>query len=264
MNITPCNNRPLVTPCTLKNFNYQVDPYIGCSHLCQYCYVLEHAETDWSKEILFHEDIADRLESALSVIPPQTIYMGWHTDPYQPCEAEYKQTRRTLQCLLEYGFSASILTKSDLVLRDTDLLKSMRGPAVSVSVAFNDEDVRRLFEAKTKATAARISALHQLKAAGIKTSALICPVIPYITDVKPLIDLLAESADKIWVYGLSILNRSNRSWQNVERITGTHFPVLKRRIENIVFSKKHSYWENLRNELLKIQNEQNLRLRIHV
>ncbi|MGD2016275.1 MAG: hypothetical protein PVG84_21200 [Desulfobacterales bacterium] len=63
------------------------------------------------------------MESELAGIAPQTIYMGWQTDPYQPCEAEYRQTRQVLELLLEKGFSASILTKSDLILRYMDLLQ---------------------------------------------------------------------------------------------------------------------------------------------
>ncbi|MCP4577402.1 MAG: radical SAM protein, partial [Deltaproteobacteria bacterium] len=117
MNIKPCDNRPALNPCTLKDRNYQVDPYIGCEHYCYYCYALNQAETDWSKEVLIHKDITSQLESELAGIPPQLIYMGWETDPYQPCEAECRQTRQVLELLLEKGFSASILTKSDLVLR---------------------------------------------------------------------------------------------------------------------------------------------------
>ena len=107
MIVTPCANRPVLQPCTLPDLNYQVDPYIGCGHCCHYCYVLPRTETDWKREILTHEDIDGRLASALSGIAPQTIYLGWHTDPYQPCEAEQRQTRRVLQLLLEKGFSAA-------------------------------------------------------------------------------------------------------------------------------------------------------------
>lgn len=83
---------------------------------------------------------------------------------------------QVLELLLEQGFSASILTKSDLVLRDLDLLLPMEDSAVSFSVAFNGDDVRQLFEANTKTTEARISALKKLRAAGIRTTALICPL----------------------------------------------------------------------------------------
>ena len=160
MDIKPCDNRPILNPCTLPDRNYQIDPYIGCQHYCYYCYVLNQAETDWTKEILIHRDITARLKSELSKIEPQKIYMGWHTDPYQPCEAEYRQTRQVLELLLQKGFSVSILTKSDLVLRDMDLLQKMNDANVSVSVSLIDEDVRSLFEANTKPTKTRILALQ--------------------------------------------------------------------------------------------------------
>ena len=99
---------------------------------------------------------------------------------------------------------------------------------------------------------------------GIRTSALICPVIPYITDVRLLIDLQAEPADKIWIYGLSILDQSNQSWQNVKRILDNNFPDLKKQIATVVFSKDHSYWKILRKGLVQMQSDRNLNLSIHV
>ncbi|MCD4720178.1 MAG: hypothetical protein K8S13_10020 [Desulfobacula sp.] len=117
--------------------------------------------------------------------------MGYHTDPYQPCEAEYLQTRKVLELFLKNGFSASILTKSDLVIRDIEILTKMNNAAISVSVAFNDNQTRRLFEANTIDTEKRIEALRKLKEIGVRTGALVCPVIPYITDAIELIDMLA-------------------------------------------------------------------------
>lgn len=264
MKTRPCNDRHVLNPCTLKDLNHQVDPYVGCEHHCYYCYVLEQAETDWREEILVHEDLTNRLKRELSAIAPQAIYMGWQTDPYQPCEREHRQTRQVLEVLLEKGFSARILTKSDLVLRDMDILQKMKEPRVSVSVAFNDNEIRQLFEANTLDTEARISALEKLKKAGIGTSALICPVIPHITTVIPLIEMLEPHADRIWIYGLSIANRSDRSWQNVQGIVEKHFPAVKQEVETIVFSRDHSYWANLRQELKGIQKNRRLNLSIHL
>jgi DNA repair photolyase len=107
------------------------------------------------------------LEAAISGIQPQSIYMGWHTDPYQPCEKEYCQTRQVLELLQPKGFSASILTKSDLILRDMDVLRNMDQASVSVSVAFKDNAVRQLFEADTMDTEPRIDALRKFKAEGV-------------------------------------------------------------------------------------------------
>ncbi len=264
MKIKPCINRSVLNPCTLEGSNYQVDPYIGCEHYCYYCYALNQAETDWRKEVLIHEDITSQLESELAGIEPQTIYMGWQTDPYQPCEADYRQTRQVLELLLEKGFSASILTKSDLVSRDTDLLQKMNAASLSVSVAFNDNRTRRLFEANTVDTEKRIEALHQLKAAGVRTGALLCPVIPYITDAIQLINMLAPCTDVIWIYGLSIINRSDQNWLNMHKLLNREFPNLLERIEPAIFSKEHTYWAELRDELVTLKNDQQLNLNIRL
>jgi len=264
MKISTCSNRPVLAKCTLKNRDYRVDPYVGCEHYCYYCYALNQSETDWTKEILIYKDITGSLSEELEKISPQTIYMGWQTDPYQPCEAEYRQTRQVLELLLEKGFSASILTKSDLVIRDMDILQEMGSASVSVSVTFNDNRIRQQFEANTINTEDRIGALVKLREAGIKTSALICPVIPYITDVTPLIDMLAPYTDVIWIYGLSIQERSDRNWQNVQSILNRYFPNLKEQIEPVIFSKDHHYWIQLRQDLLEIQNDRQLNLNIHL
>jgi DNA repair photolyase len=241
-----------------------VDPYIGCEHYCYYCYALNQAETDWSKEVLIHKDITSQLESELAGIPLQTIYMGWQTDPYQPCEAEYRQTRQVIELLLEKGFSASILTKSDLILRDTDLLQKMNEASVSFSVAFNDNRTRRLFEANTVDNEKRIEALRQLKEAGVRTGALLCPVIPYITDAIQLIDMLAPCTDVIWIYGLSINDRSDQNWLNMQKILSREFPDFLEQIEQAIFSKEHIYWAQLRDDLVTLKNDRQLNLNIRL
>ncbi len=264
MKVSVRTNRPILSPCGLKDIEYQVDTYVGCEHYCYYCYALAQAETDWSNEILIHNDIVDQLSEEIEKIPSQTIYMGYHTDPYQPCEAEYQQTRKVLELFLHKGFSASILTKSDLVVRDIDILKEMKDAAVAVSVAFNDNQTRRLFEANTIDTEKRIEALHQLKDAGIRTGTLLCPVIPYITDAIQLIDMLEPYADVIWIYGLSINDRSGQNWLNIQKILNSQSKDLPAQVEPAIFSKEHIYWAQLRDDLVTLKNDRQLNLNIHL
>ncbi len=264
MKVSVCSYRPILSPCGLKDIEYQADTYVGCEHYCYYCYVLAQAETDWSKEILIYKDIVDQLSDELDKILPQTIYIGYHTDPYQPCESEYHQTRKVLELFLKKGFSASILTKSDLVVRDIEILKEMNDAAVSVSVAFNDNQTRRQFEANAIDTEKRIEALHQLKEAGVKTGALLCPVIPYITDAIQLIDMLAPCADLIWIYGLSINDRSDQNWLNIQKILNSQFSNLMEQVEPAIFSKDHNYWTQLRDDLVALKNNRKLNLNIHL
>ncbi len=264
MKISVCAKRPILTECRLENFNFQIDPYIGCEHNCYYCYVLPQAETDWTKEILIHEDIVRQLEEELEDITPQVIYMGYYSDPYQQSEEQYLQTRKTLELLQSKGFSVSILTKSDLVLRDIDILKEMKDPFVSVSLAFNDNRTRRLFEANTMDTERRMEALCLLKEAGIKTGALICPVIPYITDPVKIIESVKDYADTIWVYPLNFGDRSGKNFKNIHKILHSEFPSQSDQIEKVVFSKEHSSWNQLRERLFTLKADLILNMHIHV
>lgn len=264
MKITHCSKRPILSQCQLKNFEYQIDTYIGCGHYCYYCYVLPQAETDWSQEIRIHNDIVGQLSKELEKIPPQTIYFGYHTDPYQPCEEEHLQTKKVLELLVKNGFSASILTKSDLVVRDLEIFQEMDNAAISVSVAFNDNQTRRLFEANTVDTERRIEALRKLKEAGVKTGALLCPVIPYVTDAISLIDKLEPYADVIWVYGLTINDRSDQNWLNISNIFRDQHHDLLQKIDPVLFSKDHSYWKELRDSLTMLKNNRQLNMNIHL
>ncbi len=264
MRVSICSPRPLLRPSPLERFEYQLDPYVGCGHLCHYCYVLDEAETDWSEELLRYEDIGTQLAAELEGAAPQTIYMGYYSDPYQPCEAELRQTRTALERLAERGHSVSILTKSDLVLRDIDILRTMPDANVSVSVAFQDDRDRRRFEAGTIETSKRITALRLLREAGIATGALVCPVIPYVSDAPRLVDELAPHVDTIWVYRLSVQDPNGRCWENVRSILSEHYPELQPAIEKATMDPEHASWEKLREVLARERESGALDLRSHI
>jgi len=264
MNVTTCSHRPIIEPCNLPGKDYQIDPYIGCGHNCFYCYALNTAETDWAEEIKIHENISEQLVNELNNITTKSIYLGYKTDPYQPLEEEHRQTHQVLELLLDKGISAHILTKSNLMLRDIDLLKQMDEPSIGISVAFNDDTTRRIFEGNTIDTELRIEALRKCKEAGIRTYSLVCPVIPYVTDPIPLIHELSPITEKIWIYGLSFLNRDEINWKNVESILNQYYPDKKAQIEEILFDKEHTFWKDLKQQLSTLHSEQNLNLDIHV
>lgn len=198
----------------------------------------------------------------LSTLDHQNIYMGWNTDPYQAAEGKYRQTREALKILKDQGFSVCILTKSDLVTRDIDLISEMPDSSVGTSIAFQDNDIRELFEANAPPNERRIEALNALKENDIQTYTLICPVMPYITQVEPLIKLAEPYSDKIWIYGLSMDREEDRNWQNVKEILDRHFPLLVKSYNQIAFSSNHPYWMKLRNKLSKMKKEKASNLEI--
>lgn len=266
MKITTCTDRNLLQPCSLDRFNYQAETYIGCEHYCYYCYALRQAETNWVREIQIHRDIKKRLADELKDIPPQQIYFGYHADPYQPMEEELKQTKITLETLLEHGFSAHILTKSDLVLRDLDILKKMQDASVSVSVSIIDYDALKLFEGKTIDTRRRLNALTKLKEEGVRTGAMLCPVIPYISDPMDLLADLSSCADTVWVYGLSADRDDSEDvgWRNTKRILHSHFKDICHETESAIVSREHPYWQKLRQDIVDFIGGQELDIRLHI
>ena len=262
MNVSICTHRPLLKTCALEDIEFQLDPYVGCEHYCYYCYALNQAETDWAEKIQIHRDIVKQLTQELAGIPPQTIYLGWNADPYSPSENKYRQTRQVLKLLLKMEFSATILTKSDLIVRDIDILKKMKNALVGISFAFNDENTRVLFEGNTQCNEARFEALSKLRDAGIRTYGMICPVFPHITDVELLIDKLVSRTDEIWIYNLSMEKHSDVNCQNTQAILSNHFPNSKELIEAAASSAQHPYWAELRQKLEKLRKERQLDLKI--
>lgn len=264
MKISYCTKRNILHTSTLLDFKYEIGPYYGCEHNCHYCYAHDQEETDWTREILIHEDFTEQLETELSGLEPQTIFIGMDTDPYQPVEEKYRHTRETLKLFSNKGFGACILTRSDLVVRDIDLLVKMPGSSVGISVAFQDEKTRTLFEASSPSTERRVEALRKVKQAGIETYAMITPVMPLITDIDFQLDMLADCADTIWIYRLSMKSEDVASWKNTENILREHFPELADRFKEITFSSGHQYWTDLKRKLEDIQKKRQLNLVINI
>jgi DNA repair photolyase len=122
---------------------------------------------------------------------------GGVSDSYQQAEKEFELTRKVLQVILEYELPVFILTKSDLVLRDLDLLKDINEKAfcsVCFSIAFDDEEIKKLFEPKSSSIDERFSALRKLRTSGIHGGVMAMPIIPYVGDsVESLRNIVKES-----------------------------------------------------------------------
>jgi DNA repair photolyase len=186
------------------------------------------------------------------------------TDPYQPVEETCRHTRQTLELLKDKGFSACILTKSEMVTRDIDLLSRMAGSSVGMSFAFHREETRTLFEDIAPPNTKRIEGLKEIKRAGIETYSLISPVMPLLTDTETLIEMLDICSDTIWIYRLEIESLESINWKNIMDIMNRHWPNLVNRFKEAALTKTHSYWNELTEKLIQIKRNRNLDIRIHV
>lgn len=164
--------------------------YRGCAHGCVYCdsrstcYQFTHPFED----IEVKQNAPALLEALLQKKRKKiVISTGSMSDPYQPCEKELKLTRRFLEVVDRYGFGASVITKSDLVLRDIDLFESINQRAKSVlqmSLTVADEGLSRILEPNVCPSIRRFEVLKAFQKRGIPTVVWMTPILPFLTDTE--------------------------------------------------------------------------------
>ena len=171
---------------------YSVNPYVGCPHACKYCYAsFMKRFTGHTEEWGTFMDVKDWPEiKNPTKYAGQKVIIGTVTDGYNPLEKTYKNTRRLLEELKYSGADILICTKSDLVLRDLDLLKEINENSrltVSWSINTLDEEFKDDMDAAVSIER-RLVAMKEVYAAGIRTICFISPVFPGITDIEAIID----------------------------------------------------------------------------
>lgn len=166
-----------------KIYEYVINPYIGCQHACSYCYarfmkrVTGHKEP-WGEFVDVKINAPDLLQLEVRKKKSGNVWISGVCDPYQPLEAKYELTRKCLEILVEGGWPITVQTRSALVLRDVDLFKKAETIEVGITVTTADENIRQLFEPHAPSIKNRIQALGELHRAGIRTFAMIAPMLP--------------------------------------------------------------------------------------
>jgi DNA repair photolyase len=136
-----------------------------------------HSEP-WGQFVDVKINAPELLQREIAKSSPGRVWVSGVCDPYQPLEKRYQLTRKCLEILLQHGWPVTIQTKSPLVLRDADILKDRDKLEVGLSVTTADDEIRRLFEPSAPSIGERIRALGQLHLAGIRTFAMIVPMLP--------------------------------------------------------------------------------------
>jgi len=163
--------------------DYALNPYVGCEHSCTYCYArfmkrfTGHREA-WGEFVDVKVNAPALLQREIGRKRPGRVWVSGVCDPYQPLERKYELTRRCLEILVRHGWPVTVQTKSPLVLRDIDLFKQSDRIEVGLSVTTADEEVRCLFEPNAPSIGERLEALETLHCAGVRTYAMIAPMLP--------------------------------------------------------------------------------------
>lgn len=197
--LTPANGR-------LAGYDFSLNPYVGCGFGCSYCYAAffvpdERRALEWGRWVDVKANARELLRRSKGLAGAR-VYVGSVTDPYQPLERETGLTRSLLEFMVELRPQPRLViqTRSDLPLRDLDLLRRFDHLRVNVSVTTDDDEVRKRFEPACLSIYRRLEGLRKLKAAGLRTSACLSPLLP-IHSPETFAQTLAElPADR---YGVS-------------------------------------------------------------
>ena len=203
-------SRRLVGRCsgTRMPFVWTVNPYRGCEFGCKYCYArYAHEFMELRDPLQFERKIyAKQFNAALfraelsKVKRGEAVWIGTATDPYQPAERRYGVTRQILETIAkERALTIGITTKSDLVARDADLLRTIaerNAVQVNLTITTTDEKLARLVEPLAPRPELRLKAVRTLADAGVLVTVLGNPVMPFITDSEANLDALCAAAKR--------------------------------------------------------------------
>jgi len=202
-------SKSLLNRCVSKRqmpFTWTINPYRGCELGCRYCYARYTHEfmemrdgMEFEQKIYVKQHAADLLRHELRKVKPhESIALGTATDPYQPAERRYEITRGILQEFSRHrGFELGIVTKSNLILRDLDLLIQVAQSnrlSVHVTITTLDVNLARILEPRAPRPDLRLDAVRMLAQAGIRVGISCSPVVPGITDSPADLEALIRAA----------------------------------------------------------------------
>ncbi len=235
--------RSIMNRSRIPGIDYTINPYTGCVHGCVYCYA--RFMTRYTKHTGAWGSFVDIKVNAVEIITAQSakakpgnVSLSTVTDPYQALEKKYVLTRRILEILGERGFPVSILTKSDLVLRDMDILRRFPGEdcEVGFSLSSMDESAGRSFEPNAPPVSRRMEALRKLHGEGVRTWAFLAPVLPFVTEhtLEPLVNALRGNVNYLLV---DSMNMKKDTWSAVSKVLAKEYPSEVTRWRKVLFDR---------------------------
>lgn len=241
---------------------YNMNLYRGCQHQCIYCdtrsecYQIENFEN----EIIYKANTIELLRKELaSKRVKGTIGLGSMNDPYQPLETTKKLTRKAMEIIAEFQFPIHIITKSDLVLEDIDLLKqiSKTYASVSFSITTTDDELAMIIEPGAAPVSKRLEAIKELNKNGIQAGIVMMPILPFLEDnVENISNIVTKGHEHNTAYILPSFGMTMRDRQRTYyyKKLDEYFPGIKQKyIEK--FGGSYSCSVNNYHKLKEVFNE---------
>ncbi len=234
---------------------FTLNPYVGCEHACRYCYATyisrwRHRDTPWGTWVEVKINASKILEREIRRFREGTVFISTVCDAYQPVEETFQISRQCISILADSPLNLFLLTKSERVLRDTDVLSKSPRFQVAFSLALLDDEIARLFEPKASLPSLRLKTAKELKNRGIRTGILINPILPYFTE-----NLLPQMVKEIEEANLDFISFDSLHYID-SYVGGRIRPIYERfgssAVERLEYAKSPFYIDELKEEIKRI------------
>ena len=241
MKITETTCKNALVKSGIEGMKYALNPYTGCQHACLYCYAefmkkYTHHPEPWGKFVDAKINLVDRLRQQVKRTKPGTVMIGTVTDAYQPLERKFSLTRQCLEVLSGTDFPVFIQTKSDLILRDIDVLQKTKEKEIGLTITCPDSRVERIFEPAASDLERRFEALSRLKDNDLPVFVFFGPILPFFSDNEHALKSLFERLQKIGIEKIILdkMNYLKSKFTKIRPLLAREFPQALRFYEGIV------------------------------
>lgn len=273
--------KSILTPSKLPASDFVVNPYSGCQFGCVYCYAdfmrkfTGHLEDSWGDYVDVKVNSVNLIKREIEVLIQKiqkvqnnkslkwkdsvrpTIFFSSVTDPYQPVEIKYRLTRSCLEAIFDSGLDCniSILTKSNLVIKDIDLFRKFKHLEIGLTITSTDDEIGRMFEVTAPNISLRLNALKVLNNAVIDTYAFVGPLLPHFVMKEGLLEELLNNiketgTKKVWFEHINL--RGRKKSRLVSLIKDK---VYKKDLDAFNLSQASEYKSELNEKILDLCEE---------
>jgi DNA repair photolyase len=233
--------KSVLTKSKIPSLDYALNPYFGCQHACVYCYAtfmarFRHVPGEWGSFVGVKTNAPEVLRRELRRGRSGTVCLGTVCDAYQPVEERWRISRSCLEAFVGIpGFEVGVLTKSDLVVRDADVLRRLERPDVGLTITCLDAGLARLVEPGAPPPSRRLAAMRELAAMGIPVWGFFGPVLPTLSDSEEAISEVLEEMARAGA-GRVLVDRLNlypRVWASMKALIRREFPQRLAAVEAV-------------------------------
>ncbi|KUO43428.1 MAG: hypothetical protein APU95_06170 [Hadesarchaea archaeon YNP_N21] len=245
--------RTALSTSRLPGLRYSLNPYLGCEHGCIYCYsrsVFRDREMAlrWGKFVRAKTNLLEVVAKEVRRKPKGTVGISTVTDPYQPLESKLELTRGAIEILAANDFPISIQTKSNLILRDADVIKP-KNFDVGVTITTLDNDMAKKIEPLAPTPSARAQVIEEFSSRGVQTWIFLGPIIPTINDDAQNIESIIKIAERTGSKLLyDKLNLKNWVLESISPFLEKERPGLREKIFPLL-SLRSDYWAGIRSKI---------------